>query len=134
VCLLFVLPLVFGFGSASAQSAPVRNYASPIAQVNTVPIQPNGVTATMLFQATGAPNAPATRATGTGFGFDWRLSGRYYSLVYDLASVSSQDPGAVAPFCKKNNDTIAFTTRILGRQVGAVAWKTALSYLHTTGA
>ena len=94
VCLLFVLPLVFGFGSASAQSAPARNYASPIAQVNTVPIQPNGVTATMLFQATGAPNPPGTRATSTGFGFDWRLSGRYYSLVYDLASV---DPASNQP-------------------------------------
>src|SRR5260370_12948330 len=106
VCLLFVLPLVFGFGSASAQSAPARNYASPIAQVNTVPIQPNGVTTTMLFQATGAPNAPGTRATGTGFALDWRLIPRYYSLVYDWPSLSPHDPAAAAPSSHKHHPTL----------------------------
>ncbi len=113
--MLFVLPIVLGLGTALAQSALTRNYASPIAQVNTVPIQPNAVTTTMFFQAVnGDPSKAGTRISGTGFGFDWRLSGRYYSLVYDLQSVSPQDPGAVAPFCKKNNDTIPFTFMIIG--------------------
>ena len=114
LCALCLLPIAIGANAVSAQSAPARNYASPIAQVNTVPIQPNGVTTSMMFQALGSPSSAGTRVSGTGFGFDWRLSGRYYSLVYDLASVSPQDPGAVAPFCKKNNDTIAFTTMIIG--------------------
>src|SRR5712692_1230099 len=116
--MLFVLSIVVVLGTALAQSALTRNYASPIAQVNTVPIQTNAVTTTMFFQAVnGDPSKAGTRISGTGFGFDWRLSGRYYSLVYDLVSVSPQDPGAVAPFCKKNNDTIPFTFMIIGTWV-----------------
>jgi hypothetical protein len=117
VSLLLVLPGAEGLGTALAQSTPARSYGSPIAQVNTVPIQPNGVTTTMFFQALGSPGQAGTRITGTAFGFDWRLSGRYYSLVYDLQSVSPQDPGAVAPFCKKNNDTIPFLIMIIGMWV-----------------
>jgi len=117
LCLLVLMLIFLSIGPAFAQSAPTRNYASPIAQVNTVPIQPNAVTTTMYFQALGNPAQAGTRVTGTGFGFDWRLNGRYYSLVYDLQSVSPQDPGAVAPFCKKNNDTIPFLIMIIGTWV-----------------
>lgn len=125
--------VMLGAEAAQAQTPPTpppgstagpRNLNSPVARVNTVPIAANGQAAANGIRTTmnlssvqGNANTRGTQVTGSGLGFNVALSGRYYSLVYDLPSVSPQDAGAVPPFCRKNNDTIPFTSMIIGTWV-----------------